>query len=128
MYEEQISLRVEDIRYSKIKFTVYNSSVVGRILKGGTDRDTNEEQKDILNTEIGFALCDLSGFQMKDSNKTLSLTLDIEKPEIHGVASRSTQVAKAVIYSPFTILSVGAKGVAAVGRRAMHVDLSLIHI
>ena len=59
---------------------------------------------------------------MKDSNKTLSLTLDIEKPEIHGVASRSTQVAKAVIYSPFTILSVGAKGVAAVGRRAMHVD------
>ena len=122
VYEEHISLRVEDIRYSKIKFTVYNSSVVGRILKGGTDRDTNEEQKDILNTEIGFALCDLSGFQMKDSNKTLSLTLDIEKPEIHGVASRSTQVAKAVIYSPFTILSVGAKGVAAVGRRAMHVD------
>ena len=75
---EHISLRVEDIRYSKIKFTVYNSSVVGRILKGGTDRDTNEEQKDILNTEIGF-VCDLSGFQIEDSNKTLSLTLDIEK-------------------------------------------------
>lgn len=127
VYEEQISLRVDDIRYSKIKFTVYNSSVVGRMLKGGFDngnkqRDNDEEQTEILNTEIGFALCDLSGFQMKDSNKTLSLTLDIEKPEIHGVASRSTQVAKAVIYSPFTILSVGARGVAAVGRKAMNVD------
>jgi hypothetical protein len=127
VYEEQISLRVDDIRYSKIRFTVYNSSVVGRMLKGGFDngskqRDNDEEQTEILNTEIGFALCDLSGFQMKDSNKTLSLTLDIEKPEIHGVASRSTQVAKAVIYSPFTILSVGARGVAAVGRKAMNVD------
>ena len=114
-YDEQISLRVDDIRYSKIRFTVYNSSVVGRILQG-------QNKTELLHSEIGFALCDLNGFQMKDVNKPLSLTLDIEKPEIHGVASRSTQVAKAVLYSPLTILSVGVKGAAAVGRRVANIE------